>query len=59
MVAITYWAFGHIGAGRRNLYNYYRWLGDETATFMAADELIFNPALADLDQVARVAGIVL
>jgi len=41
------------------LYNYYRWLGDETATFMAADELIFNPTLADLDQVARVAGTVL
>lgn len=76
LVAIAYYAFGDADAGRRNVFDYYQGLGQETATFLAgclsadedgvrqvvkgfegigADELILNPALPGLDQVARLA----
>ncbi|MEV0408216.1 LLM class flavin-dependent oxidoreductase [Actinoallomurus sp. NPDC050550] len=80
LVAIAYYAFGDIDAGRANVHHYYSAHGAEVADFTAsgvnggpdavrsavqefaaigADELIFNPALDDPDEILRLADAVL
>jgi alkanesulfonate monooxygenase SsuD/methylene tetrahydromethanopterin reductase-like flavin-dependent oxidoreductase (luciferase family) len=80
LVAIAYFAFGDIEAGRAKIYDYYSVFGDEIASVVAngvrasvqavkeavnayeglgADELIFNPSIDDIDEVSRLAEIVL
>jgi alkanesulfonate monooxygenase SsuD/methylene tetrahydromethanopterin reductase-like flavin-dependent oxidoreductase (luciferase family) len=80
LVAVAYFAFADGDAGRANVHDYYSFLGEDTANFVASaasvgadaiketvaafeeigtDELVFNPTLADLDEIAKLAEVVL
>jgi alkanesulfonate monooxygenase SsuD/methylene tetrahydromethanopterin reductase-like flavin-dependent oxidoreductase (luciferase family) len=80
LVAVAYFAFADGDKGRANVHDYYSFLGDDTANFIAsvvsvgadaikatiaafeeigADELVFNPTLTDLDEIGKLADVVL
>jgi alkanesulfonate monooxygenase SsuD/methylene tetrahydromethanopterin reductase-like flavin-dependent oxidoreductase (luciferase family) len=80
LVAIAYFAFADGDKGRANVHDYYSFLGDDTANFIAsgvavgpdavkeaiasfadigADMLVFNPTLTDLDEIGKLADVVL
>jgi alkanesulfonate monooxygenase SsuD/methylene tetrahydromethanopterin reductase-like flavin-dependent oxidoreductase (luciferase family) len=80
LVAVAYFAFADGDQGRANVHDYYSFLGDDQANYVAsavsvgpdaikataaafeeigADELIFNPTLADLDEIGKLADTVL
>ncbi|OXM62334.1 LLM class flavin-dependent oxidoreductase [Amycolatopsis vastitatis] len=80
LVAIAYFALGEPETGRAKVHDYYSYMGEEGAGFIAsgvrttpdavreavqafgdlgADELIFNPATDELDDIARLGGLVL
>ncbi len=80
LVAIAYYAVGDIEKGRSNVWDYYSFVGEESANFVAAnmsggaeaikntvkafdeigaEELILGPGVADLDEISRLADIVL
>ncbi|HYS36335.1 MAG TPA: LLM class flavin-dependent oxidoreductase [Pseudonocardiaceae bacterium] len=80
LVAVAYFAFADGDKGRANVYDYYSFLGDQTANFIASaasvgpdaikatiaafaeigtDELMLNPTLADLDEIAKLADVAL
>ncbi|MET7575553.1 LLM class flavin-dependent oxidoreductase [Streptomyces sp. NPDC005492] len=80
LVAIAYYAFADMEAGRTSVRDYYSSAGTDLADFLAsavsggaeavratvqafadigADELVFNPTSDDIDEVARLAEVVL